>query len=502
MKKNLFLIALIGIFGFGWYYLSGLDKGILPDTKRSLEQEGAAVQRTGLVLATDCKKSKLPQCDNFANTDALYLGGLVPCNENGLIALCNEANDKPVPLIKKVLSWQLGENEAVVLYGPLPPTETYFSIELLLYERHREHLSNAAGFVPPVKGESVPEPTMDGRYVIDASVGDSYNHRVLKTGTLDEPGGADNFAMVISGNRIVMQRVVNNLLDNGYPESAINRVELPESYVFGLDEKADTFRLVGRIARPFDEAAMTGFLRESLFQYKLWRVTFDPATTGVELYPTPDCSNLKNQKGILPVPCHKDRKLPGAELTGGQDLAYSQFKQSVKHKLGEPTRILQPVYRRYDDEFCLATGTYCWGNNNDATYVNINDPETDALAFFDLSSPSSKVVIAGIDHQLAGWADMWNLGYFDPDGATLGSINFADVQKNNYASLDSNIDGKAFYVQLKENCGPEDQYCYNINFKKGADKIFALMNRIYLNPRTATGPDGAQTAMPVIYIYE
>jgi len=133
--------------------------------------------------------------------------------------------------------------------------------------------------------------------------------------------------------------------------------------------------------------------------------------------------------------------------------------------------------------------------------LNINEKDG-SMVTFDLNSPDSKVIIAGIDHQAANWADMWNLGFFEPDGTTLGSIGFADIQKNEYSNVDSSIAGLAFYIQIKEQCSETDEHCFELNFNNDSNKVFNIMNRVYVNPRTATGPAGQQTAMPVIYVYQ
>lgn len=495
-------ITFVGLVAAAGALLYSIQDDFAVKVLKELASAGAEVQVAGLVITTDClKQSDLAPCQNFANTDVLYFSGMLPCpkGEGSSLAECIESNDRPLPLVRNALAWELGETEAVVLYGPMPPTPTYFSKELIVYERHVTHIPKMEGYVKPGPGENPPPKTMPNRLVIDASVGDSLNQRHMNTAPSPENPEEELFAIIISGNKVVMEKTAQSLIAGGIPEAAINRMAITDNFVLGSDDKADTFRLIGRIARPFNEEKMAATL--SLVNYKFWRVTFPDETTDFTPYPVPGCDSLDFGEGRPPSPCHRSRIAAAPELTEEQHLAYQQLQKQIVEKFGTPNRFITPGYREYSDEFCIETGSYCWGNNNDSLYVNINEKDGRIITF-DLSQPDSKIVIVGIDHQAANWADTWNLGFFEPGGVTLGSVGFTDIQKYEYPDIDPALDNLGFYVQLKAQCNDNDEYCYEINFREGQEKLMQIMNRIYLNPQTGTGPAGTQTALPVIYVYQ
>jgi hypothetical protein len=456
-----------------------------PSVVEALEEEGAQVSTHGGVMSVDCTNAPfVPACNNYANTGMIYQGLMVPCN--GSILGCNK-HIRQFPFIKSSNWWQINMHEAILFFGDMPPQPTsHFSIQITHYERHNNFISNANDYIRPMTGEVIPEPNSPNRKVVDNSIGNSLNNHTLQTSSANQKLNTEQFVILITPNKSVAEKITHLLVESGIPIDGINIKGLPGSLVYSDDDTADSFRIVGRIGRPFDEKVIEEYA--SVKFNNVWRVQFP-------------------RQKLPKIPFEEDTFLPREtgerELNDSELRQYENLKQSVFEKFGEPDLTLSAKARYYDDKFCRNTGSYCWGNTHDSLYVDINDPETNRLAVFNFKNQESKLVIVGIDHQALGYADFWNLGVFNDDASSLKSILFSDIQKKGI--LDKNnepLDKKAFFLQLKEICQKNDEHCYEINFNKDtASKKISLINRIYVNPKTGTGPSAEELILPTVYFY-
>jgi hypothetical protein len=469
-----------------------------------------------------------PLCANYANTAVTYAGFLwagrpaltvvpgipVPiplpaCTPAAPAAIpFPPGSPLPSPLCSGV---QIAEDEAIVLYGTLPPDSPYYGFQFTMHERHESSIPNYPDNVQPLEpAENPPDPASPGRVVVSHSIGDTENSRLLPSGpNPDDPGGRPVFAHISTGNARVADTVSAALVAAGIPAEAIFVKELPSDYVLTADEFADSFRMVLRMAEPIPDGELAAWLATRPLEP--FRVTVPGI--GVSEYG--------------PV-THIDRDTGTDQKKGNCNIA-DKWEKFVQRQFGKPDVKTIMTPRIYDDEFCHMTGTYCWGNNNDALYLNAMTKHEDAMEVYDLSGPDSRVVVAGIDHVASGWADVWNWDFYDGRGAgtALETYLFSEAQADDYGPdieefCDQNpgqcncgvdLVDKLYWMQLRQNCEPEDAHCRELcaAFEPGTpegDVCLAepptrqIMNRIYLSPDTATGPDWTNTRATRIFGYE
>ncbi len=487
MKRVLWFTGVslaLATIGLVIYLLHLPMQGLRGDIRVALQEDGATIFGLGLMSGKDCRASQDPLCSNFANTEVIYMGGLVPCGED-----CNVTDQKPVRTLDSTLTWQLARNEAVILFGPPPPSDTHFGIQLTSYERPMTALSAPDRYQAPAPGEKIPAPSAAGRIVVDASIGDTLNNHTLRRAADPYDPDAELFVLIITGNPQLAARITAALENAGVAMAAINTIGIPDSFVFSDETTpgvADSFRLVGRVARPFDEAAVRRYLRPNTST--LWRVTYPRDTIA---------------GGGYPPPTYRSRETGSPELDASARREFEALKQWVIGQHGEPRAIVPAVARHYNNTSCIESGTYCWGNNNDALYVDIKQPGAAGLAEFDLNAPTSKIVIVGVDHHRLGFADFWNFAWFDRDsGANVGSFGMQDLRGKRFQlPADAPAVDGGFAVTIRSQCGDGEPYCIPPGLGPAASRILNIVHRIYVNPRTGTGPSAAEITLPVIFAY-
>ncbi len=456
----------------------------------------------------DCLTEDADACDNFANTSLLYSGNLFPCpltkDRDGKNKIqCNEASPGlEIPELGITLpmsaTWTIGLNEAMVMYGIVPPGVTHFGYETLIYERAESIIPRPGDKTPLEEGENPPSPNRSNGVIVDAAAGETMNELTMKyVLNPEDAGNSDVFVLIVTPNKQMADEIKEAFINSGYPEAGINIKALSEDlYTFGNDPAtADTFRIVGRFARPFeDEQAIIDWKANSPVQ--LMRITAKE-TIGYSPY-SPE-TLIERKTGVH----EKERSGNGS---------YGKWLSDTKKEYGIPDKEAVVVGRDYDPMHCIETGSYCWGNNLDALYVNINDPETGKMLEIDLSSPDSQFVISGVDHVATEYAKFWNFGFYHPEtGKAIATIDFDKVQlqeyddgkkdKNKPAShAKRNLDGKMFRLAVKTDCTGVNN-CYEINPNPTHGK-FKVMMRTYVNPQTGTGPDFSEVVNPEFWVYK
>jgi hypothetical protein len=539
MKKTRTLIAVTAMTALLAVAMSGQASADVPgDTKALLGQQGAIVlDKTLLPLqfqsfvfqAVDCLGSTNPLCANYANSAVTYGGFLMPCR----FGMCNPITPNPTPIPGFPLGggFQLAPDEAIVLYGKLPPAGSYIGFETSFHERNKNQFPNLAP-LPLRPGENPPPPATPDRIVVSSAVGDTENTLVLHSAVdPDDPSGLPVFAKIITGNDNVAQLISSALIASGFPAEAITVKALPSTYVFAADSSADTFREILRMARPFDQQAMNDYIASQPFDP--WRVT----VPGIAFAGYPEVTHTERDTGT-------DETAQTCNIT-------KKFTKFVQRKHGKPDAEYTGEPRDYDDEFCIDSGTYCWGNNNDALYYDFRNTD-DSLGTFDLGDADSRLVVVGVDHQAIGHSEVWNWDIYDPsNGLAQETFLFSDAQADDYgpdfdefcglnpgncscgsdlpnscsnwsdercendpdgcaAAVDycrSNfpnpLDGNLFWFQLRETCAPEDAHCRELDpISQGVGTSRQLMNRVYLSPETETGPSLDETEPPTAFYYE
>ncbi|WP_139117579.1 hypothetical protein [Endozoicomonas atrinae] len=472
---------------------------ILEDTKSLLRTNGMIVQDRNMMSAyVDCLVSDAKTCENFANTSLLYSGNLFPCPVTG----CTEASPgvpiSPDFIFPASATWTIDLNEAMVMYGILPPDVTHFGYETLIYERSESEIPRPGDKTPLEEGENPPTPNRSNGVIVDAAAGETRNEITMNYIPNPDFGGeGEVFVHIATPNQIMAEEIKKAFIASGYPEKGINIKALSDKlYTFGNDPAtADTFRIVGRFARPFkDEQAVLDWTKSN--PVKLMRVTADENIGYIS----------------FPVETLLERKTGVHEKEKSGNGSYGEWLSDTKKEYGIPDKEAVVVGRDYDPQHCVETGSYCWGNNLDALYVNINDPETGKMLEIDLSSPDSQFVISGVDHVATEYAKFWNFGFYHPEtGKAIATIDFDKVQlqeyedgkkdKNKPAShAKRNLDGKMFRLAVKTDCSGVNN-CYEIDPTQSAGK-FKVMMRTYVNPQTGTGPDFTEVVNPEFWVYK
>jgi hypothetical protein len=502
-----------------------------------------------------------PLCANYANTAVTYAGFLWP-GRPALTAVpgipfplplptCTRAAPAAIPFPPEAplpsplcSGVQTATDEAIVLYGTLPPDSPYMGFQFTMHERHESSIPNYPDNVQPLEpAENPPDPASPGRVVVSHSIGDTENSRVLPSGpNPDDPGGRPVFAYIVTGNAQVADMVSSALVEAGIPAGGLFIKELPPDYVLTADEFADSFRMVLRMAEPIPPGELAAWLATRPLEP--FRVT----VPGIGVTGYGPVTNIDRDTGV-------DQK------DGTCNIA-DKWEKFVESKFGKPDVRTVMTPRVYDDEFCHHTGTYCWGNNNDALYLNAMTKHEDAMEVYDLSGPDSRLVVAGIDHVASGWADVWNWDFYDGHGggSALETYLFSEAQADDYtADFDefcgrnpancacdypqnecgnwtdkgcakdpvgceaavvhcrtnypNPLDGKLYWMQLRQSCDPEDAHCNELcaAFEEGTQESDVceaeppereIMNRVYLSPTTATGPHWTNTRATRIFGYE
>ena len=478
---------------------------IVEAVKSELRSEGMIVQdRNSMTAFVDCLVSDAEICQNYANTSLYYNGNLFPCPVTG----CTEASPSLIiPIgdstieIPASATWTLDTNEAMVMYGVLPPGVTHFGFETLVYERVEPLLPNPGDRTPLLEGENQPDPKRVTGVVIDAAVGETRNEFTMKNIPNPEAlGEGQVFVHIATPNQVLAEEIKQTFVANGYPEAGINIKGLPEEYFnFGNDpETADTFRIIGRYARPFvSEEEFVNWTDSQPLQ--LMRVT---ASQGIGYTP-------------FPVEIELNRLTGTHELEKGGNGDYNKWLSDTKKEYGKPDSEATVIPRDYSAQHCIETGSYCWGNNLDALYVDINDPETGKMLVVDFNDPESQLVITGIDHVATNYAKFWNFGFYHPEtGKSIDTIDFNEVQlqeykdgktvkdKNNPVSYAKRVglDGSLFRLVVKADCSNQEN-CYEVDASLSGGKAKVMM-RTYVNPQTGTGPDFTEVENPEFWVYK
>lgn len=311
-----------------------------------------------------------------------------------------------------------------------------------MYERHESHIPNPEGYVPPKIGEIIDPASQPDRVVVHATLGDTFN--MINTTVADNPNDAgkenprQTFAMIISPNKVVLDKAVEQMVKAGYPREAIHTRGVPESWVMNNEDTDDNLQVFTRIGHPFDASKMRIWIAKAPnVSYRITYLDEQEVVTYTDYPQTTD-------------PSTGEKEL----IDAAAEASYQKLKDGIKAKFGEPDKVIIPTGRTYSPQFCVETGSYCWGFNTDALYININDPDTGQQALFDVTkSDTARVVFAGIEHVGTGFTKLWNLGLFAEAGFLRNYVLFTDIQEKDYDfDTGNSIDEHLYWLQIKTKC--------------------------------------------------
>jgi hypothetical protein len=407
-----------------------------------LQSDGFDVQRGDFVPAdlSDCCQAGQRCYGN--NPASPYAGFRLPAGADQKVPNpLEDENDES-------LVWRLREDEAVVYVGRTPPDAGYFGYTPYVYDR-----DNGAG----------------GRADVFASLSETLNQAVIAVDGASDPFDRD-VALIAAGDQGVANRVRAALVDVGFAEGAINEVVLdPTAARFGLDEGADTFTVIFRVAFFEDAAAGAAFLKDP--PGDVFRVTPDSPAGG-----DPFDAPLSRPKDTVAT----EDALAGAvdDLEAAlldQYSAYTPESLTVTNLAADPA-------------VCLSSLTNCYGDNRDTIY-----PATAAQPMF--PNGDEFYVVYGVNHQVSGKATYASATVH----GLLHFVGLVTATSREYGgSADDELPGHPDAAQLyawkfARDCG-SDPHCTEVPDEMCPTGLLGgglglIVFRTYLEPGTDTAPD-------------
>jgi hypothetical protein len=403
-------------------------------------------------LVEDCET--LPDCYGN-NPTSPYLFFSLPPHPDDPDSL-PPSTSGPLPKVPEGMlpSYRLEANEALVLFGELPPKAKYFGLTPYLFERY-------------VGGEATP---------IFASLSDTLNHTNIQ-GADGEVFG-ERIAVVVSSDAATQAAAHAALIEGGFAEEAINDLVFPpELLQLGLAADDDVLMLLGRVALFEDPTAGQAYLDE--VPIEVFRLT--PTSSGDAL-PTPE-------------------RTPRGDGQNEDDLApaLSALEDAIETSLDadganyESVQIASPaaVVLAIDPERCLEMNTECLGDNGDALYA------AGPLAVFqgsgDLTlAPDESFYLYGVNHVASGKAEYSSAAvYAQAQRVGVASLNDAEMVGSAAAYLPDHPDAdKLFVVEVRRDCGDRTS-CLEIDTAFPGvplDANLFFMFRSYVNPGQSVSP--------------
>jgi hypothetical protein len=366
----------------------------------------------------------------------------------------------------------LKTTDALVLIMETPPAMRYFGVTSYLFTRYYPN------HIPP-------NPATPGFVPVFESLNDTVNLDVI--GTTGSPqAGASPFTqlsvLVFTADSVTQQDIVKELGALGFPNSAVNLVNLPINAVplnMGTAPTSDTYSMLLRMAYPNDPAQMQDYINRAPL-----RVVY--------------LSALQARR-VSPVSAPSYR-VPGSSPAESADLTQARdaLVLQLRARFGTDYAISElPVPQLQTDNYvCISKALPCNGDNSDAIYSK------DVHAFVP-TSPQDRILVVGVNHVSQGKATylshslvadanhMGVLGVSDTwltgTGLTMGGVSGpSDPRYATYSQLyaftmsyDCQSDATCITIPQPSSSQPE-----GIPYGNAID----VTGRVYLDPQTKTRP--------------
>lgn len=288
------------------------------------------------------------------------------------------------PYEHKTGVFRLREDEAVVYLGPTPPAGDYFSVTPFIFVRKKASL----------------QPKGDWMF---AALGNPLNNAGIKT---EGPTPFASQTMVVfAADRGVFERVKEQAVAAGYPESMINQYPLPSELlnmgVLPGTPKADSLLILVRTGNPASQAAAQAYMKDDNYATVL-RVT--PRETPVadpfpivpmadrawrseaELYPRLPAALNRLKKAILAKTPHMQAR------TYTSKRWWPESRKVLKAKKGSP------IYHEFVAGEAADTPYRRTAHNGRPTSFSLSN--------------SDKVVVYGVNHVATGEATYANFSVY------------------------------------------------------------------------------------------
>ncbi len=345
-------------------------------------------------------------------------------------------------------AFRLRADEAVIYVGTSPPAAKYFGFTPYLFDRQ-----GSGGARKPVF----------------ASLSETLNHLVLAVGGEPDPFEA-KFALVAAADQTTLADAKAALVDAGIEQARVNELVFdPTLSTFGLDEAADTFGVLFRVALFDDPAQGKAYL---------------DALPGVLLRATPKNPKTPNP---APAPASRPKNTGDAETQLGTALDALEAAVIAQYP-GYTSKSMIVTKGTPDPVACIQGTAFCAGDNRDTNY-----PSTLPQVLF--ASADDFFVVIGVDHTQLGKTSYANFSVYAVEHL-VGVVSVADTAYAGSATghLPSNPDaGKLFAWKVARDC-TGDPHCLAVpdaGCPTGLEtgKAGTITFRTYLEPKTKTAPD-------------
>ncbi len=399
-----------------------------------------------------------------SNPTSPYALPVFPSDDNGL----------------PVKSFQLKQNESIVLFFRTPPKTRYFAFTQYLFM---------------TAGSSTTE---------FASLSDSLNNAQIGTSDLDGDMQPFNEYSVIvwSPDLGTRDRIIAMLKAQGHPETSINFIPMPVEiqknstnyrFSFGYGTASDQFTMLMRMALPESQAELDNYIATNPF----YVVKVGPED-GTPI-PAPTVGYKSELTGVS-----ESALFPNAEAT------LDRLTTDIKRQYGAQFSFASSAveYTEKTGWDCILGEETCAGDNHDALYSR----DTGVIR---VKSLQDFVLVVGVNHQKTGKATYLNhsiydlrkiagiAGVADPEltsesalyhaGIAPGSLK-AKAYQNLYAYMIAyDCAGKSYCLEI-----PRPTPANPVGLEPGAP--FLVVGRSYLEPRSLVRPAPSEVVKHRVFL--
>jgi hypothetical protein len=382
-------------------------------------------------------------------------------------------------------TYRFDKREAMLVFGLLPPPGGYFGLQTYVFSRAAQINRS-----DPIYLGTLADPIMNGalfgalpknpsRLTMFASIGNSNNNVVIER----QSGAAFNQqrSFVISPDAAMAREMTEALVHARVsgPDQVFTEPVSPEIARIGLGAEADDFLTLIRYAQPGDELAGDQWRHQ--IPLAVLRVR-DRNAAATEPWPTPSY----------------DPKTARSELGFEGDL--TALVAAVKQQWGQPSATVeqsQSLQLAVDliGQHCLPRPMNCLGDTQDTDYqlspqVSIDDGQVIAVAGT-LGTATGNATYVSLS---VNWFDVLK---------GVGNISDADLEgsTSRFSGTVGNTDKLYLHYFARDCTGLSD--CFEITEdlvpRGGGIKI---VQRNYIVPGTARGPDPNQLLNPVTIVLD
>lgn len=380
---------------------------------------------------------------------------------------------------------RMDKREAVLVVGMLPPPARYFGFQTYVFSR-AEKLNTLDQIYLATQSDQVMHgllfsvlPRNKSRVLVFSSIGNSINNVTIER----QSGAAFNQrrAFVISTDKGMAQEMTDAIVRARLSdkEDVFNEPVSPSLLRLGMRAEADDFMTIIRYAQPDDEVGAEAWRRER--PIAVLRVR-DRNANATEPWP-------------MPV---YDRKIARSEL--GLSDNVSALVAAIKQQWGQPGASVGPFVSLQLSvdligQHCLARPMNCLGDNQDTDYqlspTVIPDDKTVIAVAGTLGTATGNATYVGLSvNRMADLTAIANASDKDVQGSASQFSNaVANTDKLYVQYFARNCTGIFHCLTITEDMVP-----------KGAS--IKIIQRNYVVPGTARGPDPTQLVNPVSIILD